>query len=180
MIRQLGLPTWFISLSAADTKWHDLIVMLGKLNEKKDYTNDLLDGKLDWEHVTKLVSSDPVTCARYFNNRTETFIRDVLGSPHNPIHEVTDNVYRVEFQHRGSPHIHMLIWTKMHPNMVKIKKMRYCSSTKNMYRVQLIFQTMKNNMLICSDIDTRVLVVKKGKLFVALGFQYHQCQKQLF
>ena len=29
---------------------------------------------------------------------------------------------------------------------------------------------MKNNMLICSDIDTRVLVVKKGKLFVALGF----------
>ena len=35
MIRQLGLPTWFISLSAADTKWHDLIVMLRKLNEKK-------------------------------------------------------------------------------------------------------------------------------------------------
>ena len=115
MIRQLGLPTWFISLSAADTKWHDLIVMLGKLNEKKDYTNDLLDGKMDWDHVTKLVSSDPVTCARYFNNRTETFIRDVLGSPHNPIHEVTDYVYRVEFQHRGSPHIHMLIWTKNAP-----------------------------------------------------------------
>jgi len=28
MIRQLGLPTWFMSLSAADTKWNDLIVML--------------------------------------------------------------------------------------------------------------------------------------------------------
>ena len=115
MIRQLGLPTWFVSLSAADTKWHDLIVMLGKLNENKDYTNDLLEGKLDWEHITKLVSSDPVTCARYFNNRTETFIRDVLGSPHSPIHEVTDYVYRVEFQHRGSPHIHMLIWTRNAP-----------------------------------------------------------------
>ena len=115
MIRQLGLPTWFVSLSAADTKWHDLIVMLGKLNENKDYTNDLLEDKLDWEHITKLVSSDPVTCARYFNNRTETFIRDVLGSPHSPIHEVTDYVYRVEFQHRGSPHIHMLIWTRNAP-----------------------------------------------------------------
>ena len=115
MIRQLGLPTWLISLSAADTKWHDLIIMLGKLNENKDYTNELKENKMTWDHITKLVSSDPVTCARYFNNRVETFIRDVIKSPHNPIHEVSDYVYRVEFQHRGSPHIHMLIWTKNAP-----------------------------------------------------------------
>lgn len=25
LIRQLGLPTWFMSFSAADTKWNDLI-----------------------------------------------------------------------------------------------------------------------------------------------------------
>ena len=41
MIRQLGIPTWFISLSAADTKWHDLIVMLGKLVDKTDYSQQL-------------------------------------------------------------------------------------------------------------------------------------------
>jgi hypothetical protein len=36
MIRQLGLPQWFISLSAADTKWNCLIVNLGKLVDNKD------------------------------------------------------------------------------------------------------------------------------------------------
>ena len=30
MIRQLGLPTWFISLSAAETHWADLLISWGK------------------------------------------------------------------------------------------------------------------------------------------------------
>jgi hypothetical protein len=29
MIRQLGLPTWFGSFSSADTKWNDLLKVLG-------------------------------------------------------------------------------------------------------------------------------------------------------
>ena len=119
MIRQLGLPTWFVSLSAADTKWHDLIIILGKLNEDKDYTDDIKENKMTWDHISKLLSSDPVTCARYFNNRIETFIRDVLYNSHNPIHKIVDYVYRVEFQHRGSPHIHMLIWTENGPEYGK-------------------------------------------------------------
>ena len=115
MIRQLGLPTWFISLSAADTKWHDLIIILGKLNDGRDYTKDLREGNMTWDNITRLISIDPVTCARYFNNRTDTFIKEVLESRHHPIHKITDYVYRIEFQHRGSPHIHMLVWTENAP-----------------------------------------------------------------
>lgn len=36
MIRQLGLPTWFMSLSAADTRWNDLIRALGVLMMEKN------------------------------------------------------------------------------------------------------------------------------------------------
>lgn len=36
LIRQLGLPTWFMSFSAADTKWNDLIRALGILNDGKN------------------------------------------------------------------------------------------------------------------------------------------------
>ena len=39
MIRQLSLPTWFMSLSAADTRWTDLLKMLAKLNNGVDYTD---------------------------------------------------------------------------------------------------------------------------------------------
>ena len=38
MIRQLGLPTWFMSLSSADTRWPDLLNMLSKLNDDTEYT----------------------------------------------------------------------------------------------------------------------------------------------
>ena len=110
MIRQLGLPQWFMSLSAADTKWNDLIVILGKLVDNKDYTDDLRDAKLTWQEITRLVSSDPVTCARYFNDRVQKFIQNVLKSEFHPLDVVQDYVYRVEFQHRGSPHIHMVVW----------------------------------------------------------------------
>ena len=37
MIRQLSLPTWFMSLSAADTRWTDLLKMLAKLNNEELY-----------------------------------------------------------------------------------------------------------------------------------------------
>ena len=40
MIRQLSLPTWFMSLSAADTRWTDLLKMLAKLNNGIIYTNE--------------------------------------------------------------------------------------------------------------------------------------------
>ena len=38
MIRQLSLPTWFMSLSAADTRWTDLLKMLATLNDGIEYS----------------------------------------------------------------------------------------------------------------------------------------------
>ena len=49
-----------------------------------------------------------------------------------------------------------------------------------MYLIQLLFHIIKNNMLICSDIDNLIPVVKKEKLCITVDFQYHQCQEKLF
>ena len=114
MIRQLGLPTWFMSLSSADTKWVDLLKMLATLNQKVNYTDEQI-ANLTWEQKTKLIQSDPVTCARYFDHRVQKFISDVLNSDHNPLGKLTDYFYRVEFQQRGSPHIHMIAWVENSP-----------------------------------------------------------------
>ncbi|EPB81210.1 hypothetical protein HMPREF1544_12080 [Mucor circinelloides 1006PhL] len=67
MIRQFGIPTLFITLQAAE---------------------ELTSRERAW-----LMQSDPVTCASYFD-------------------------YRTEFQHRGSPHIHMLIWQEDAPRIL--------------------------------------------------------------
>ena len=114
MIRQLGLPTWFISLSAGDTKWKDLHKILGKLVDNKDYTDDELHS-MDWKTTTRLLQSDPVTCARFFDHRVQQFINNVLKSNLHPIGHVKDYFYRVEFQQRGSPHIHMVVWIENAP-----------------------------------------------------------------
>ena len=45
----------------------------------------------------------------------QLFIHKVLKSAANPIGEITDFFYRVEFQQRGSPHIHALFWIKDAP-----------------------------------------------------------------
>ena len=47
MIRQLSLPTWFMSLSAADTRWMDLLKLLAKLNNGVDYSDKDIEG-LTW------------------------------------------------------------------------------------------------------------------------------------
>ena len=118
MIRQLGLPTWFMSLSAADTRWTDLIRALGILNNGKEYTDEDIND-MTWFEKTKLVQKDPITCTRYFDHRFRMFMNIVLKSDHNPIGNVKDFFYRFEFQQRGSPHVHMIVWMKMLQNTRK-------------------------------------------------------------
>ena len=118
MIRQLSLPTWFVSLSAADTRWNDLLKMLAKLNDAVEYSDKEVEA-LTWQERTRLVQKDPVTCSRYFDHRIQEFLNTVLKSEIEPIGKVADFFYRVEFQQRGSPHIHMLIWIERAPKLEK-------------------------------------------------------------
>ena len=91
-----------------------LLRILGKLNDGKDYSDDDIEA-MDWQKKTSLVQKDPVTCSRFFDHRVQQFIKIVLKSDHHPIGKVTDYFYRVEFQQRGSPHIHILIWVEKAP-----------------------------------------------------------------
>ena len=56
MVRQLGIPTLFVSLSAADTKWDNLLISLGKLLINKNFSQVDLD-KLEWEDKCDLISN---------------------------------------------------------------------------------------------------------------------------
>ena len=120
MIRQLGLPTWFMSLSSADTRWSFLLKALSQLDGV--ILSDEEVAKLSWNEKTKLVQKDPITCSRIFDERVRKFIQIFLKSSHDPVGHVTDYFYRVEFQQRGSPHIHMLVWIDNAPKYPKDDK----------------------------------------------------------
>ena len=72
MIHQKGIPTFFVSLSAADTRWVERLQCLGRIVDQKEYTNEEIEN-LTYFKKTRLINIDPVTCARYFDRRFQLF-----------------------------------------------------------------------------------------------------------
>ena len=56
-----------------------------------------------------------MTCARHFDYQFNQFLKTFLLSSGHPLGNIADWFYRVEYQQRGSPHIHMLIWLEQAP-----------------------------------------------------------------
>ncbi|XP_076849952.1 uncharacterized protein LOC143498932 [Brachyhypopomus gauderio] len=114
MVRQLGIPTWFCSFSSADLRWPELLQTILKQEGRETSTDDL-----DWSERCALLKTNPVTAARMFEHRFHCFLKDVIMSEAQPIGEIVDYFYRVEFQQRGSPHTHCLFWVKDAPQVDK-------------------------------------------------------------
>ena len=70
MVRQLGIPTWFCSFSAADMRWPELINTL--LRQQGDTRS--ID-ELDWNDKCLLLRSNPVTVARILINDFIRFLK---------------------------------------------------------------------------------------------------------
>ena len=58
-----------------------------------------------------------VRSALYFSKRWETFLKTHILGDTEPIGKVMDYYARIEFQNRGSPHIHAFFWVKGAPDM---------------------------------------------------------------
>ncbi|XP_078333990.1 uncharacterized protein LOC111105212 [Crassostrea virginica] len=112
MLRQLGIPTWFCSFSAAEHRWNDAVAsILKNQGDNRDPCS------LDWAEKNEVLRSNPVTVARMFEHRFHVFQSEVIFSPAEPIGKVTDHFQRVEFQQRGSPHMHCLYWVENAPKL---------------------------------------------------------------
>ena len=115
MIRQLGPPHMFLTLSFSETKNCDLLKILYKLKYDKNISlSDAMN--LEMDEKTKLIRDDPVTCVRYTVNRFNNIIK-ILMDPNGPFGQfhVTDFFRRDEFQARGSSHIHCELYCENAP-----------------------------------------------------------------
>ncbi|XP_048046234.1 LOW QUALITY PROTEIN: uncharacterized protein LOC125268187 [Megalobrama amblycephala] len=112
LIRQLGIPTFFASFSAADLRWPEMMNTIIKQEGKQINVDEL-----DWSEKCGLIRRNPVSAARMFDHRWHCFLRNVIMSPAQPIGKIKDYFYRVEFQQRGSPHVHCLFWVENAPKL---------------------------------------------------------------
>lgn len=101
MLARLRHPRFFLTFPAAEMCWPEIIQAI-----KKQEGGQVDFEALDWSEKCEVLRSNPVTTMRMFDKHVEALLRDLLFSPAQPFGEIVDYFYRVEFQHRGSPHIH--------------------------------------------------------------------------
>lgn len=101
MIRQFGIPTLFVTLSAAETQWPELLVILKKVVDDVTITEDQAK-EMAYAEKARLIQSDPVTCSRYFDYKFRE-LKKTWKDPNGPFagYEISEYFFRIEFQHRG-------------------------------------------------------------------------------
>ena len=115
MVKQLGIPTWFMTLSCADLRWPELFQIIAR-TQGINMTDEQVEA-LSYNEKCSMLNLNPVVVAKHFQYRVETFFKEVLMKNANPIGKIIYYALRIEFQMRGSPHLHALIWTSDCPTL---------------------------------------------------------------
>ena len=127
MVDTLGPPTFFFTLSAADSFWPELYKFLDKKNELAK----ALDNKQTAKIKNRLLRENAKLAAWFFEKKSEWFFKNIL----KPLLKVLDFWYRKEFQFRGSVHIHGVLWCKNAPNVKLLNK--YLNENSEVFKVYI-------------------------------------------
>ena len=106
LIYHRGAPFWYITISPADIK-HPLCIYYA--DKKEEFSADILP----YDERLRLICSNPVAGARFFDFMVKLFITEILGVDGNHIGIYGDTAAyygTVEQQGRLTLHIHMLVW----------------------------------------------------------------------
>ena len=103
MVKQLGTPTLFLNLSCAELRWNDI-------------ADEDID-RLSYHERCDTLNKNPVLVARHFQYKAEIFFKVIALD--GPLGKTQYYAFRVEFQVRGTPHIHSFIWLLNAPKLTK-------------------------------------------------------------
>ena len=113
MLHSLGIPTWFLTLSAADLHWPEMIQAVALQLGRRLFRDDVM--KMSIAQRSTYVRQNRITGVHMFQLRLESFFSQYLLNNAHPLGHITDYVIKIEFQMRGSPHAHCLLWVKDAP-----------------------------------------------------------------
>ena len=105
MVKQLGTPTFFLTLPCANLRWNELISIIFKLNSI-DIADEDID-RLSHHERCHTLNKNPALVARNFQYRVEMFFKVVVLD--GPLGKTQYCAIGVEFQARGSRHIYSFI-----------------------------------------------------------------------
>lgn len=113
MISKQGPPSFFVTVSSADSMWPEVYVELssGNLsleNAKKASASERVD----------MASANPVRMTIAWKKRVEAFLKLIVSGKSKPLQEITHFAHKSQCQGRLSEHSHFLFWSKRRiPNL---------------------------------------------------------------
>ena len=115
-LRQNGCPTLFFTLSCAEFNWADLLKEIIETVYRKKVNDEDIE-KLSTSQKNKLISENYVQTTLHFQKRIEKLFTlmqydDFFGNSGDETYHMSSYFYRIEFQQRGAPHVHSLLWIK--------------------------------------------------------------------
>ena len=105
---------FFFTFSSSETWWSELIASLYYEKHLKVLSFDDIS-TMSWKDKVLLIRENPIATARHFDHRFRNFFNLVIKPTLGYDDKSDDYFLRVEFQARGSPHIHMILWLKDSP-----------------------------------------------------------------
>ena len=133
MVKQLGIPTFFLTLSCADLRWNELISIISKLNGLNISEEDI--DQMSYHERCDTLNKNPVLVVRHFQYRVELFFKTIILD--GPLGKTNYYAIRVEFQVRGSPHVHSFIWILNAPKLSKFNIEEYTNWVDTIIRTDL-------------------------------------------
>ena len=73
--------------------------------------------RMEWITKAEHFRENPVPVDQMFESRIDSFFRYFLLSKANPLGPISEYIQKIEFQVRGTPHAHCLLWVKDAPRV---------------------------------------------------------------
>ena len=114
ILRQKGCPTLFLTVSCAEFDWPELLKEILEATMRKNVTDEYIEN-LTATEKNNIISQNVVISTIHFQKRIDklfTIMQKNFFNNRKGAYHVASYYYRVEFQQRGAPHVHSLIWLK--------------------------------------------------------------------
>ncbi|XP_073986376.1 uncharacterized protein [Rhodnius prolixus] len=110
MTRDFGAPTFFVTLSCAEYDHSELLQYIVKINNDVPNVVKMSAGEL--------CALDPTSVCRYYHRLIRNMFKFLINDKINPVLGYVEHYFwRVEYQERGAPHYHMLLWIRDSPEI---------------------------------------------------------------
>ena len=89
-----------------------------------------------------MLNKNPVLAARLFKKRVDAVLLYIIKGAAEPVGVINDHWFRVEFQNRGSPHVHAIIWASLTFDDVIYSENQLCDLMGSVHQSTQLFEPL--------------------------------------